>query len=199
MTMNVAGAVALVLCLTVTSSQPGMVEKGIPVSEFSFAAEKENEVTFEQNEFRLVTSTYDNTKTVEAEVILSETEEAACENRWGIQLTEEEIDLLAKIVWVEARGESEAGQKAVIEVIFNRIVSEEFPNTLYDVLSENDPVQFASWKLRDTAEPTEKEYASIYAVLNGETSIVREDTVYFATKKLTRNLDVKIGGHYFCY
>ena len=41
-------------------------------------------------------------------------------------MTEEEIDLLAKILWVEARGESVEGQKAVVEVIFNRMVSEKF-------------------------------------------------------------------------
>lgn len=193
MTMNVAGALALVLCLTVTSSQ----QNNTAVS--SFTTETENVATFERNDIKLVTLYNENYETVEAEVTFEETEEVTYENRWGIQLTEDEIDLLAKILWVEARGESEAGQEAVVEVIFNRMVSEDFPNDLYDVLSQKNPTQFASWKLRDTAEPTAKEYASIYAVLNGKTSIVKNDTVYFATKKLTRNLDLKIGGHYFCY
>lgn len=193
MTMNVAGALALVLCLTVTSSQ----QTNSAVS--SFTTETENVATFERNDIKLVTLYNENYETVEAEVTFEETEEVAYENRWGIQLTEEEIELLAKILWVEARGESEAGQEAVVEVIFNRMVSEDFPDTLYDVLSQKNPTQFASWKLRDTAEPTEKEYASIYAVLTGKTSIVKSDTVYFATKKLTRNVDLKIGGHYFCY
>lgn len=193
MTMNVAGALALVLCLTVTSSQ----QNNSAVS--SFTTETENVATFERNELKLVTLYNEDYGTVEAEVTFEETEEVAYENRWGIQLTDEEIDLLARILWVEARGESEAGQEAVVEVIFNRMVSEDFPSDLYDVLSQKNPTQFASWKLRDTAEPTEKEYASIYAVLNGKTSIVKNDTVYFATKKLTRNLDLKIGGHYFCY
>lgn len=201
MTMNVAGALAMVLCLTVTSGQQGVGEskKVLPLSELSFATEKESVVTFEKNDTNLVKLYNDETEAVEVTVNFEETEEAEYENRWGIQLTEEEIELLAKILWVEARGESEDGQKAVVEVIFNRMVSEKFPDTLYDVLSQKKPVQFASWKLRDKAEPTEKEYDSIYAVLNGETSVVREDTVYFATKKLTRNLDVQIGGHYFCY
>jgi len=199
--MNVAGALALVLCLTVTSSQQGLGESNsvLPISEISFATEKENVVSFVKNDINLVKLYNDETGAVEVKVNFGETDEKVFNNRWGIQLTEEEIDLLAKILWVEARGESDAGQEAVVEVIFNRMVSEEFPNTLYDVLSQKNPVQFASWKLRDTAEPTEREYASIYAVLNGETSIVREDTLYFATKRLTRNLDMQIGGHYFCY
>ena len=114
-------------------------------------------------------------------------------------MTEEEIDLLAKILWVEARGESDEGQKAIVEAVFNRMVSEEFPDTLYEVLSQKKPVQFASWKLRDTAVPTEKEYNAIYDVLSGQTDILREDTVYFATSKLTSDLDVKIEHHYFCF
>lgn len=192
MTMNVAGALALVLCLAVTSSQQTN-------SAISFTTETENVATFEKNELKLVTLYNENDETVEVETTFEETEEETYENRWGIQLTEEEIDLLAKILWVEARGESEAGQEAVVEVIFNRMVSEDFPDTLYDVLSQKNPTQFASWKLRDTAEPTEKEYTSIYEVLSGKTSIVKNDTLYFATKKLTRNVDLKIGGHYFCY
>jgi len=199
--MNVAGALALVLCLTVTSSQQGFgnSKSGLPVSQLSFATEKENAVSFVKNDINLVKLYNNETGAVEVQVNFGEADEALYENRWGIQLTDEEIDLLAKILWVEARGESEGGQQAVVEVIFNRMVSGDFPNTLYDVLSQKKPVQFASWKLRDTAEPTEKEYASIYAVLEGNTNIVREDTVYFATKKLTRNLDIQIGGHYFCY
>lgn len=196
MTMNVAGALALVLCLTVTSSQQWINPDsfGLSNTALSFTTETENAAAFRKNDIKLVTLYNENE---EAETV--EAEEVTYENRWSIQLTEEEIDLLAKILWVEARGESEAGQKAVVEVIFNRMISEDFPDTLYDVLSQKNPTQFASWKLRDTAEPTEKEYTSIYEVLSGKTSLVKNDTVYFATKKLTRNLDVKIGGHYFCY
>jgi len=211
MTMNMAGGIALALCLTVTSGQQeaAVPQINLPTStQLSFATEENTNTraTFERHALNVVTATYE--KAIEAamaeetqEVMVEETVEVVklYENRWNIQLTEEEIDLLAKIVWVESRGESEEGQKAVVEVILNRIASEKFPNTLYEVLSQKNPTQFASWKHRDSARPTEKEYASIYSVLNGETSILREDTLYFATKKLTRNLDVKIDGHYFCY
>lgn len=120
-------------------------------------------------------------------------------NRWNIYLTSDEIDLLAKIVWVEACGEPEEGQEAVVEVVFNRMCSPDYPDTLYDVLSENHPVQFCSWRLRDTAKPTQKEYQSIYHVLYGQTNILRNDTMYFSTFALTPNVDKKICCHYFCY
>lgn len=200
MTMNVAGALALVLCLTVTSNQPnrGQVENVLPTPTLSFETETENEITFEKKDVTFVTlDNKEETEAVEAEVAIDETEEVSYENRWNIELTEDEIDLLAKILWLEARGESEEGRQAVIEVVFNRMVSEEFPDTLQEVLSQKS--QFSTWKSREKAKPTEKEYATIYSVLNDESSVVREDTVFFARKKITRNLDQKIGGHYFCY
>ena len=121
------------------------------------------------------------------------------ENRWGISLTEEEIDLLARIVWLEANGEPVEGQEAVVEVVFNRMASDLYPDTLYDVLSQGNPVQFVSWKNRDKAQPTEKEYDSIYNVLSGNTNLLRNDTMNFSTFMLTPNLDVQICCHYFCY
>ena len=39
------------------------------------------------------------------------------ENRWNITLTQEEMDLLAKIVWLESQGEPTEGQEAVVEVV----------------------------------------------------------------------------------
>ncbi len=121
------------------------------------------------------------------------------QNRWNIYLTSDEIDLLAKIVWVEACGEPQEGQEAVVEVIFNRMCSPNYPDTLYEVLSQDHPVQFCSWRLRDTARPTAKEYQSIYQVLYGQTSILRSDTVYFSTFALTPCVDKKICCHCFCY
>lgn len=144
-------------------------------------------------------------RTIEAETRENGTETEESEqnetygNRWGITLTEDEIELLARIVWLEANGESVEGQKAVVEVVFNRMASELYPNTLYDVLSQKNPVQFCSWKNREKAKPTEKEYESIRQVLYGNTQILRNDTLYFSTEPLTSNVDVRIGGHSFCY
>lgn len=118
------------------------------------------------------------------------------ENKWNISLTPDEIDLLAKIVWVECRGESDKGQQAVIEVIFNRMIHESFKGTLYEVLSKKR--QFSSWKSRNNAEPTEKEYKNIESVLNGESEILDLDTVYFSTSPRNKNITIHIGGHYFC-
>ncbi len=84
-------------------------------------------------------------------------------------------------------------------MIFNRMASEQYPDTLYEVLSQGNPVQFSSWKNRDSAVPAEKEFQSIEDVLTGKTELLRNDTMYFSTFPLTEQVEKKIGGHYFCY
>lgn len=155
------------------------------LSGYSFTTESDEKTEISKKQTPLVTT--------------SETMEDTVKNRWNITLTDDEIDLLARIVWLESRGEPVTGQEAVVEVIFNRMTSDKYPNTLYEVLSQGNPTQFCSWKNRDSARPTEKEYNSIYEVLNGNTNILRNDTLYFSTEPLTSQLDVKIGGHSFCY
>lgn len=135
----------------------------------------------------------------EAENQETANQETIAGNRWNISLTDEEKDLLARIVWLESRGEPQEGQEAVVEVIFNRMASDKFPNTLYEVLSQGNPTQFCSWKNRNAAQPTDKEYQSIFEVLNGNTNILRNDTIYFSREALTPNIDRRIGGHSFCY
>ena len=48
----------------------------------------------------------------------------------GLVMTEEETHLLAKLIYVEARGESEDGQQAIAEVVLNRYTSGLFGKSL---------------------------------------------------------------------
>lgn len=50
------------------------------------------------------------------------------------QLDDESHDLLSRLVTAESRGEPFEGQIAVAEVVLNRISSDEFPNSLYEVV-----------------------------------------------------------------
>lgn len=49
-------------------------------------------------------------------------------------LSESEMEIMAKIIYSEARGESYKGQVAVGAVVMNRIQSDEFPNTIQGVV-----------------------------------------------------------------
>ena len=134
----------------------------------------------------------------EVEEIKEETTENICSNRWGITLTEDEIDLLGRLVMLESGGESDLGQQAVIEVIFNRMVDDYFGGSLYDVLSS--PGQFTPWKHRNSsrAYPTERVMTNIHRVLNGETNILPFETVYFATSAQNNRIQTQIGIVVFC-
>ena len=116
----------------------------------------------------------------------------------SLDFSDEEIDLLAKILWLEARGEKDdTGLAAVVIVVLNRITSVEFDDTLREVLSKKG--EFSSWKLLDTAQPTEREYEIIDETLNGLwDGILTEDHVYFSTKARNNNGTIKIGNHFFC-
>ena len=52
--------------------------------------------------------------------------------------TQQEWDMLAKVVYGEARGESYDGQVAVAAVVLNRLESDAFPNTMYGVVFQKN-------------------------------------------------------------
>ncbi len=138
---------------------------------------------------------------VKDEYLSQEKLQSAEMNKWHIELTPDEVDLLAQILWVEARGEPYEGQAAVIEVIFNRMIStdSDFPeNDLTGIVSsKTNGTQFASWNLRDTATPTENLYQVIYDVLEGAVEVLPStDYVFFTTGGIGRNI-IRIGHHRF--
>ena len=113
----------------------------------------------------------------------------------GITLTQGDIDLLAKVVWVEAQGESFEGQQAVAEVALNRLVSPDFPDTLYDVIYAEG--QFRSVPFLEDATPWQVQYEAIEAALYGP-NVLPMNVMYFAQQPTNGNVWGKIGGHVFC-
>lgn len=134
------------------------------------------------------------------EEIIEEVEEeilAPSGNRWGITLSDYEIDLVAKITKLEAGNQSDDGQQGVITVIFNRVASKEFPNSVESVLSQKNPVQFTTWSKINGAKPTEKEYRNVQAVLEGSANnnITGNNWLYF--NGVGPGSAIKIGDHKF--
>ncbi len=113
-----------------------------------------------------------------------------------IQLTYEERQLLARVIWAEARGESDEGQQAVAEVILNRMASENFGNTLTGIIYAEG--QFRSVPYLDEAEPYQAQYDAIESAIYGP-YVLPEDVVHFATFPVNDNIWGQIGGHIFCY
>ena len=114
----------------------------------------------------------------------------------GIELSEDDIDLLARIIWLEARGESFEGQQAVAEVVFNRMLSEYFPDTLHEVIYEKNP--FTTADNVHSADPGSTQYMAIEAALNGP-NILPLDVVFFSRAPQNDNIWGSVGNHVFCY
>lgn len=114
----------------------------------------------------------------------------------GITLTAEEEDILAKIIWLEARGEPYEGQQAIAEVVFNRMISDSYPNDLNGVLHSDN--QFPTTEHLEDAEPTQTQYDAIEDALEGP-YVLPLDVTHFATYAVNEEVWGTIGGHTFCY
>lgn len=113
-----------------------------------------------------------------------------------VELTSEEKNLLARMVWVEARGETDKGQQAVAEVVLNRLVAEGFSDNIRDIIYSHN--QFKSTQWLDEAEVTQTQYEAVEAALNGP-YVLPIDVIHFATYPVTDRVWGTIGGHIFCY
>ena len=86
--------------------------------------------------------------------------------RRRINVTKEELDLLARVVYSEARGESFEGQVAIAAVVINRVLSPLFPNTVSGVIFQ--PWQFTA--VHDGQfwlQPNQLAYQAAEAALDG--------------------------------
>ena len=80
-------------------------------------------------------------KTVEIQGVVEKPEP---EPEPEISMSKDDMKLIAQMTMAEAEGESEYGQRLVIDTILNRVDSSTFPDTVYDVLYQ--PYQFSSIK-----------------------------------------------------
>lgn len=133
---------------------------------------------------------------------LSDSEVPVYSNRWKISLSDEEFNILCRIMQLEGGVQSDLGQQANTEVIFNRVVDPDFPDDVISVLSQsvNGYAQFSTWKSRDSkhAVPSDRVKSNVQKVLNGETNILPMNTVYFSCGGENRKIQSEIDGHIYC-
>ena len=122
---------------------------------------------------------------------------AAATSRYP-EITAEEREAIARLVWLEARGEPQEGQQAVAEVVLNRLVSERFPWTVHDVIYQGNPTQFKPAHRIPGTTPGAAQYAAVDAALHGE-PVLPLGVVYFSGAAQNSRVHAQIGGHIFCY
>lgn len=125
------------------------------------------------------------------------------QGRYGSDyLSADEIETLARLVYLEARGESFSGQQAVAEVVLNRVLSPLFPSNVYDVVYQVDQegrTQFTPAAEIPYTTPTQTQYDAVAAALTGP-NILPQQVLYFACSQNGRaNVWGWIGNHCFCY
>jgi N-acetylmuramoyl-L-alanine amidase len=111
-------------------------------------------------------------------------------------ISEADINLMARLVWLEARGESDEGQQAVVEVVFNRVMHDKFPSSIQQVVYARN--QFTPAKLISSTKATSKEYKNVYHVLWTSQRLLPADVVYFSMGAQNGRVYAKIGCHVFC-
>lgn len=123
-------------------------------------------------------------------------EEVYVEPRYvGVTLTMDERELLARMVWVEARGEPFEGQQAVAEVVLNRLVASNFQDSIESIVMAEG--QFNSSKFLDDAEPYQTQYEAVEHALKGP-YVLPINTVYFSQREPANgSVWGWIGGHCF--
>lgn len=129
------------------------------------------------------------------------TEEPEPENRYApLHISDEDVYILACLVYHEARGERFEGQVAVIEVVLNRMLSDYFPDTVEEVVFQKygDVWQFSPAPYLYSAEPDKEQYLAVHTAIEEREHILSEDTVYFSTEPYNESVDMIIGNHYFC-
>ena len=149
-----------------------------PLNSFSNFDTNEENITFISGEEQLDIKTLENleeikklsvTDTIKVYKANKEIEKKQKERTINpsFAATDSELDMLAKIIFAEARGESYDGKVAVGAVILNRVRSSRYPNTIKQVIfapGQFSPIRDGSYA---AARPTEAEYKAANDALAG--------------------------------
>ncbi|MBD8067915.1 cell wall hydrolase [Bacillus sp. PS06] len=119
-----------------------------------------------------------------------------------VNISNSDLDLLARIVRAEAQTESFEGKVAVAAVVLNRVESPQFPNTIREVIYQ--PRQFQPVANGQINKPADKEsIRAVQAALSDMRNIVQDSLFFYnpdiATSRWldSRATTVVIGQHVF--
>lgn len=111
------------------------------------------------------------------------------------EITAEERELLARVVYAESNTEPIEGQIAVAQVVLNRVRSESFPDTVSEVIYQER--QFSTAPILSRVTPTENNYEAVDLAF--ELAVVPYDVLYFSRGAENDRVWGRIGAHVFCY
>ncbi len=149
----------------------------------------ENELTAQEEELAQINNNIEELQEKLAqEIALSR---AAASGEWrdisDVEFTEDDVTLLANLIYCEARGESYEGKLAVGSVVINRVLSASYPNTVSGVIYQSGqfaPVtstknSFVEALAADKAATVSGCYEAAREAISGVTNV--STCVYFQT------------------
>lgn len=110
----------------------------------------------------------------------------------GLNISETDKELVAALVWAEARGEPYEGQVAVAEVVFNRLLDGYWGDSVEDVIYA--PYQFAGIGGYYAQEQLDAVNDALLGQVLGDTSVMYFRANYYHGG---REPYTRIGNHYF--
>lgn len=173
--------------------------------------QKENEVTAQEEELATIKDNIAELQQKLAEEL--RLSQAAANAEWRdiseVSFSEEDVTMLANLIYCEARGESYDGQLAVASVVINRVLSSQYPGTVAGVIYQSGqfaPVtstknSFVDALANDKAANSAGCYQAAREAISGITNV--SNCVYFQTiayLEQVERLDVVryvIGNHGF--
>ena len=110
-------------------------------------------------------------------------------------LTEEEIDMIARLTYAEAGNQEEEGIRLVIDTILNRVDHPRFPSTVWDVIYQ--PRQFSPmWNGSYNVAPIRDDIRKLVVEEAKERS--NHDVIFFNAIGYSYGRSLfKVGDHYF--
>lgn len=179
----------LAFCLIIyfgTISNNMVISKGTSLPIVTEENAVSNEIVETQDTVSECDCTYEEPEVIELTETMTE----------ELQVSDEEIKLIALITLGEAEGESEEGKRLVIDTILNRVDSEYFPNTITEVIYQ--PSQFSCvWNGRlDRVTVTDDVCDLVLDEINGR----KNDEVMFFTAGTYGKYGepmFQVGNHYF--
>ncbi len=114
----------------------------------------------------------------------------------SLALSDGDLEILARLVYLEARGEPYEGQVAVAEVVLNRVLSDRFPDTVEEVVYQTG--QFTPAALIESTTPGEEQYEAVADAVDGTECVTGADVVFFSGAPYNDQVYAVIGNHYFC-
>ena len=165
-----------------------------------YTQEEWQQIEIERNSEQFVKETTQEfeteTETVaEPSNLIEEETQTELEAEAETKYTEDDFELLARVIEAEAGGESDYHKLCVGTVVMNRVASDKYPNTIEGVIYQPGQYQCVT-NSHINKEPSESSYEAAESILDGR-RMFRSSVVYQA-EFIQGKVVEKVGNTYFC-